>query len=268
MRLFMLLACSAVLATACTTQVPDSAAGVGFDSTPEEMRQRAINEPVAGSALPAPSAISQETLGGTPNSIELQNALAPISGQAAPGAPLSATSVPVNTGPNADIAAETAAVLSPAAAANSGVEPLQASPNNPSPVVLNNPGISDENDFGAVSARQSIESDAQRIDAQAQQRVVVAPSAVPERQGAAQPNIVTYALTTSHARGVQKYNRVGIKMAARSERNCAKYPSADQAQIAFLEQGGPERDRLVLDPDGDGYACSWDPTPFRAAVQG
>ena len=39
------------------------------------------------------------------------------------------------------------------------------------------------------------------------------------------------------------------------------------AQQAFLEAGGPERDRKGLDPDGDGYACAWDPTPFRAAVQ-
>jgi hypothetical protein len=32
-----------------------------------------------------------------------------------------------------------------------------------------------------------------------------------------------------------------------------------------LSNGGPERDRLGLDPDGDGFACYWDPTPFRLA---
>ena len=39
------------------------------------------------------------------------------------------------------------------------------------------------------------------------------------------------------------------------------------AQEAFLKAGGPERDRYGLDPDGDGFACRWDPTPFRAAIK-
>ncbi len=51
------------------------------------------------------------------------------------------------------------------------------------------------------------------------------------------------------------------------ERNCAKYGSPDLAQMAFLSKGGPKRDRMGLDPDGDGYACSWDPAPFRQAVK-
>ena len=40
-----------------------------------------------------------------------------------------------------------------------------------------------------------------------------------------------------------------------------------RAQIDFLAKGGPERDRLGVDPDGDGYACAWNPAPFRAAVR-
>jgi hypothetical protein len=43
-------------------------------------------------------------------------------------------------------------------------------------------------------------------------------------------------------------------------------PSDDLAQEAFLSEGGPERDRLGVDPDGDGFACRWDPTPFRRAA--
>ena len=53
-----------------------------------------------------------------------------------------------------------------------------------------------------------------------------------------------------------------------SERACAKYSSSDLAQSDFLAQGGPRRDRLGLDPDGDGFACAWNPQPFRAAVGG
>ena len=35
-------------------------------------------------------------------------------------------------------------------------------------------------------------------------------------------------------------------------------------RVVCLERGGPQRDRLGVDPDGDGFACSWNPTPFRA----
>jgi len=92
--------------------------------------------------------------------------------------------------------------------------------------------------------------------------------AVPPRPaGTSSPNIVAYALETSNPRGNRIYSRTGVNLEARSVRNCAAYPSSDQAQIAFLTKGGPENDRLALDPDGDGYACGWDPAPFRKAVQ-
>ena len=75
-------------------------------------------------------------------------------------------------------------------------------------------------------------------------------------------------LSSKHAPGTQIYRRIGLNRAAKFERNCAKYPSPDRAQEEFLAKGGPERDRLGLDPDGDGYACSWVPRPFRKAVSG
>ena len=46
-----------------------------------------------------------------------------------------------------------------------------------------------------------------------------------------------------------------------------RYASPDKAQQDFLAKGGPDRDRLGVDPDGDGFACSWDPRPFRTALQ-
>ncbi|MEQ9673592.1 MAG: hypothetical protein RLO10_03940, partial [Roseovarius indicus] len=64
------------------------------------------------------------------------------------------------------------------------------------------------------------------------------------------------------------YSRIGINKQSRFERNCAKYSSADRAQIDFLANGGPNRDKMGLDPDGDGYACGWNPAPFRIAVNG
>lgn len=156
----------------------------------------------------------------------------------------------------ADIADQTAAVL----ASTSG---------QPAPVpatVPNNTAISDEQDFDAVSNRRSIDADAALIEQNRQTYEVVAPTAVPERGQGGQPNIVQYALNTSNPVGTKLYSRAGFNLEAKAQRNCARYPSPDQAQIEFLSSGGPERDRNGLDPDGDGFACGWDPSPFRSAV--
>ena len=62
------------------------------------------------------------------------------------------------------------------------------------------------------------------------------------------------------------YDRGGIHLTS-PEAACGKFASPDLAQMDFLQSGGPERDRKGLDPDGDGFACAWDPTPFRLATQ-
>ncbi len=132
------------------------------------------------------------------------------------------------------------------------------------PVDLNNPGISDEQEFAAVSNRETIESDAERIARQREARVVIEPESLPTRPGNSAPNIVEYALATTNSVGQSVYTRVGASR-SRAERNCARYNSPDRAQQAFLQNGGPSRDREGLDPDGDGFACAWNPAPFRAA---
>ena len=245
------------LAAACAPQIPDSAAGAGFGGA-----NAASTAPVAPpvSAIPAPDAVSDEVLAPAPVSTA-----APVTRGSTVAA--ASGSGPANVAGAAngdDIARETAAALA-AAAANSGVAPLQASPSNPAPVILTNPGISDENDFSAVSERETIESDAERLARNKAQYQVIEPTALPTRPGSAQPNIVAFALRTSNQPGERLYSRSGINMAARAERNCRAYASPDLAQAAFLAAGGPERDRKGLDPDGDGFACSWDPGPFRKA---
>lgn len=146
----------------------------------------------------------------------------------------------------------------------SAEEPPQALP--PVEVGTNNPGISDEQDFSAVSSRESIQSDRARLEAQREAYVVIQPEALPTRPGSNEPSIVAFALQTTHPVGTRTYGRSSLSGQNRFDRNCAKYPSSDVAQTAFLKAGGPERDRYGLDPDGDGYACFWDPAPFRAAV--
>lgn len=157
-----------------------------------------------------------------------------------------------------------------AAAAIDAAEGQAAAPaargTGPAPAATNNPGISDEQDFTAVSARETIESDAERRERMQEQMVIVQPTAVPDRPTGIGPNIIDYALSTSHPVGQQIYRRSPFR-ASRHEANCLAYRSDDLAQEAFLANGGPERDRQALDPDGDGYACGWDPSVYRNAAR-
>ncbi|OCX66698.1 hypothetical protein BFP70_00630 [Thioclava sp. SK-1] len=82
--------------------------------------------------------------------------------------------------------------------------------------------------------------------------------------GQAGPNLAAYALSVNNQPGQSVYRRGGIKLTS-TARACAKYVAPDLAQIAFLDRGGPERDPGNLDPDGDGFACGWDPSAFQNA---
>lgn len=141
-------------------------------------------------------------------------------------------------------------------------------PGAPLSALTNNPGISDEQDFEAVSARETIESDAARLARLRQEYEVVAPEPLPSRPGGTGPNIVAYALNTTNSVGQSVYRRSGFNAESRFQRACARYATADEAQREFLARGGPENDRMGVDPDGDGFACFWDPRPFRAARGG
>lgn len=229
-KFFSLVAIGAL--AACSPQVPESGAGVGFGSYSEYQAQQAQRaQQLQGQSLPPPASVSSAPLGST---------------------------VPLD--PDAQLAADTAAAL------NSGRAPLQASPSNPAPVAVNAAGISQENDFEEVSELRTIESDAAAIARNRAQYVLIQPTELPRRAGDGGPNIVEYALRTTNPKGVSLYRRSSINF-QNYDRNCAEYASADQAQIDFLARGGPQRDRRGLDPDGDGFACDWDPRPFRSAVQ-
>lgn len=133
---------------------------------------------------------------------------------------------------------------------------------------VSNPGISDEQNFTAVASRETIESDAERLARQREAYQVVQPEALPERPGGTDVDIVSFALSTTNMVGQQVHRRSGTVSDSKFQRACARYTTSDQAQEAFLKAGGPKRDRQGLDPDGDGFACYWDPTPFRAARGG
>ncbi|MFN3938562.1 MAG: hypothetical protein ACK4KW_13420 [Gemmobacter sp.] len=212
---------------ACAPEVPDSARGVGFESYADYMARR------------------QAELSGVPPSRQ-----PPISGERIASAPAPAPQpLPSGERPRADTFA--------------GIAPQSGELRHAAP---GSPRISDEQDFDAVAARESIESDAERLRRQREQYVVVQPTALPTRTGPAGPNIVEFALSTRHSPGTQMYRRGGIRFTS-YESACGRFVSADLAQEEFLRRGGPERDPMGVDPDGDGFACGWDPRPFRAALQ-
>ncbi len=104
------------------------------------------------------------------------------------------------------------------------------------------------------------------------QNTVITRDFVPQVQvdaselGAGGPNLFVYALSSTHRVGEQRFTRRNPFRWQRWEAACSQYPNQDLAQEAFLTAGGPDRDPEHLDPDGDGFACWWDPSPFRQAA--
>lgn len=238
---FVLAACAVAVVAACQPAVPeDSRFGEGFDQTFDN--QRANRDTALATGVPAAPSVSAQPL--------------PVSGSAADTAAQTAA-ILAQTGTVAD--AERLA----AAANNSGVAPIEASPSNPAPAVVNSvTGISQENNFDAVSGQRSIESDAARLASNRAQYQVIQPTALPQRSETG-PNIVAFALANRHAVGTQIYKRNKFNSAKRYQRSCGSYNHLDLAQADFLAAGGPQKDRRGMDPDGDGFACAWDPTIYR-----
>jgi hypothetical protein len=251
---------------ACNPQVPDSAAGVGFGDYNTYVRnaQPVPTAPLNPMAAPAPT---------TPASGFSPTAAAAAIDRASgvPAATAPATGAVIGSSP-----APMATTLAPAPMATAPLDATGQRPRGNAPTGIKeeggemavvNPSISDENDFEAVKARETIESDKARIERNRAQYQVDQPTALPERSGdVGGAAIVQFALSTSHPVGTQMYKRSALRLKS-PDAACAGYASADQAQEAFLASGGPERDRKGLDADGDGYACGWNPAPFRAALQ-
>lgn len=236
MRLPALLSVSCLVVAACSPSVPDS--GAGYNDYNSYLRER---EAAAARPQPiVPPGFSTDVVGAAIDRADGSGTATAPAGAAVIGA---------------------APVIS-----NSDDRPRGNAPTNireeSGEMIHANPGISDENDFQAVSQRETIASDKERIERNRSQYVVIQPGALPTRPGELGPNIVDYALATTNPVGTPLYKRSSFG-SGNNAAKCARYASPDLAQTEFLAKGGPERDRLGLDPDGDGYACAWDPSPFR-----
>ncbi len=267
---------------ACAPAVPKSGLGVGFQDYNTYMtnRQAAMAQPMSagsGNLAPVPGGTTSLTgvaaIDGTSQGRIAQNPLAPRSlqeqaallggGQAAPApqspsplAPATNTGRVIGQGTPV-ISAEELAAVRPRGNAPAGIVQTTSEMNAVG-------GVSDEQDFDAVAARESIESDRARIERNRAQYQIDQPGALPQRAGVG-PSVVEYALATQHPLGAKKFQRSPIRL-KNLQASCSPYANDDLAQEAFLAAGGPNRDRLGLDPDGDGYACGWDPAPYRAVV--
>lgn len=230
-----ILLVSALGLAACTAPVPDS--GAGFSDYGSYMNQRAAD--------PAPAPVAPS--GG----FSTAGAAAAIDRASGTGAPVPLPAPAAD--PNSGLISDTRPRGNAPAGIQEDMGEVQAR------------GISDEQDFDAVTARRSIEGDKAQIERNRAQYTVDQPTALPERTGDTGPNLVQYALNTSNLPGQSVYSRSSLSF-ANPDRACARYASPDLAQQDFLASGGPERDRKGLDPDGDGFVCGWDPRPFRAAL--
>jgi hypothetical protein len=233
-------AVTALALAGCGPSIPDSGRGAGFDDySAYALRKAQSDAAVAARQNPSP-AISDEEL--------------------------ARAGIPVSVAPVED-AGQTAVQVAAA-------EPVPAPVPAPAPAAatpapgVGHGSISDEQDFQAVSARESIQSDKERLAEQRAAYQQVAPEALPDRQGQSDTLVIDFALKTSNAVGQALYRRTGSTSQAKYYRACAKYPSQDVAQEDFLKNGGPEKDKRGTDPDGDGFACFWDPAPFRLARGG
>jgi hypothetical protein len=210
---------------ACSPDIPNSAAGYGGAST-----------------LPAATPVTAQPLDGANSGASLAADTAAVLGTTSTGAPMSATMAG---------AANDTSTIQTAVVEEDGV--------------VADASLSDEQNFDAVSDRETIASDKERIAENRAQYVMIQPTDLPPRPDGTGASIVAYALATTNEPGQPLYTRNGNTSKARFDNACARYAPDDKAQEAFLDNGGPETDRYGLDPDGDGFACYWDPRPFRAA---
>lgn len=233
MKTIWLLAPALAALCACSSPVPDSAAGVGFGDY-----QAYLASMKAGDAAAVEAHAHASAIGGEPVQTAALPAAAPVSTSELASAGIGATSQ------------QTAAVITPAA------EPVVTPTATAAPI-----------ETSAWESEPPLNTVENLRDTAAN-----APAAAPAATGAALerptdlgPNLAAFALATNHAVGQPVYGRV-FPSRGRAQRTCSKYPSPDRAQIAFLSAGGPNRDLYGMDPDGDGFVCGWNPDTFRSVV--
>ena len=224
-----------------------------------QARETAAHAQGAGTSVASAAPLEQGTAQAaeqTPASIGAQAVAAVRGGETAPG---TAAAGPVSTMQQAQPAATQTTSQAPLSA----FDPAPGSAQGPAATQAAAPRTSD------TVSNQTFEP---RPFGLPHQNRVVRRDHVPQVQVNAVtntdvPNLFAYALSTRHNVGEPQYRRTHPLRWRRHEAACAAYRTPDLAQEAFLSAGGPVDDPQHLDPDGDGFACGWDPAMFRIAAQ-
>lgn len=261
-RIFSAMAGLAALA-ACNNSEPAGGRGP-FDPLPRYPAPATLGglPPRLGQTVPAQT--QQQAAISIPGETQVTGAL--------PGPPRSAIAPPP-TDPNSILAQDVTAALAntaPAAAPAATGEGTEVATADSPPSV---PGAAeigiDPNDESinlALSSQEVQERQRaaaqQRREAAQQQLVIVEPEAVPQQNINA--NVVAFARQTSHPVGTRTYNRPAFRSRSQAAAVCRRFETEDEAQRQFLANGGPTTDRYNLDPDGDGFACKFDPEKYRS----
>ena len=197
---------AAAIVAGCSPQVPDSGAGVGFND---------YNSYVRG-AQPAPQGVAPAAPAAGFDPAAASAAIDRATGAAPAPAPLPA--------PAAGIATDDR----PRGNAPAGIQETTSEMGQTA-----NGTVSDEQDFEAVSARETIESDKARIERNRAQYQVDQPTALPQRTGESGPNIVQFALSTSHPPGTLEASRQRQIHMRRQRRGPRAPTAAATARLAF-----------------------------------
>jgi len=115
--------------------------------------------------------------------------------------------------------------------------------------------VSDSDDFEAVQQVETVRSEAERVAELGKTYRTFDPEALPQRDGSV--DLDDFAKDNqTRVVGKKRYRRDGDRY---TNDFCKNYLDVALAQVSFLAQGGPRKDPLLLDRDGDGFACSWTP---------
>ncbi len=246
--------------------------GVGIGDYQRYLRERSA-VPSSQSRSSVPYSVPPQSVGNPhqapilpPSSMPAQ---APTTLDAIPRRPVPVAAAPVATGaPLAAPIATQALAPVPAAAAPAPVATVASSAPAPTTSFTATP-VSAAAPQAGIRDAQTYHADAstpQGTHGSGPQPATIVAGSVPPPSEDGGANLMAYALSVTHQPGTEVYRRLNPMRWSSWQNNCLRFRNQDAAQRAFLEAGGPDRDRDNLDPDGDGFACWWDPTPLRQAV--
>ena len=101
---------------------------------------------------------------------------------------------------------------------------------------------------------------AEKLESARKQRIVI--ETEKPSQTTDTVNIAAFARSTINKKGESVYARRSFQTFDHWT-ECAFFNTNENAQRFFLRTGGPKLDLKNLDPDGDGFACAWDPSIYR-----